>query len=125
MATDSTTGRPTKRPEKRASRDLAKDEAQVRAIMRAAYHLIGRNEPTSVQDILAEAGLSTRAFYRHFASKDDLIVAMYRSDSQRVASELTEAITTSSTPARAVEAWIEHLLSIAYDPRRRRPLRVA
>jgi AcrR family transcriptional regulator len=124
MATDSTTGRPTKRPEKRATHDPAKDEAEVRAIMRSAYRLIGRNEPTSVQDILAEAGLSTRAFYRHFASKDDLIVAMYRADSQRVASELAEAITSAPTPARAVEAWIDHWLAIAYDPRRAGHVRV-
>jgi len=124
MANDSSNGRTAPRPDKRGPRDLAKDQAEVRAIMRAAYHLIGRNEPTAVQDILAEAGLSTRAFYRHFASKDELIVAMYRADSQRVAAELAEAIVGAPTSARAVEAWIDHWLAIAYDPHRARHVRV-
>ncbi len=107
-------------------RDLAKHEAEGRAIMQAAYRLIGQNEsgPTAVQDILTEAGLSTRAFYRHFASKDDLLVAMYRADSQRVASELSASLAAADTPVDALEAWIEHWLAIAYDPRRAKHVRV-
>jgi AcrR family transcriptional regulator len=107
-------------------RDLAKYEAEERAIMQAAYRLIGHNETgsTAVQDILTEAGLSTRAFYRHFASKDDLIVAMYRADSARVAAELSAALAAAPTPPAAVEAWIDHWLAIAYDPRRAKHVRV-
>ena len=30
-------------------------------------------------------GLSTRAFYRHFAGKDERILSMYRTDNGRVA----------------------------------------
>lgn len=126
MAEKSANG-PTNRTVNRPTpRDMAKYEAEERTIMQAAYRLIGHNEsgPTAVQDILNEAGLSTRAFYRHFASKDDLIVAMYRADSQRVAVELSAAITAAPTPVAAVEAWIDHWLSIAYDPRRAKHLRV-
>jgi AcrR family transcriptional regulator len=124
MATERPPDRTSPRTERRAHRDTVKDEAEIRAIMRAAFRLVGRNESTSVQDILDEAGLSTRAFYRHFASKDELIVAMYRADSQRVAAELGEAIAAAPTPALAVEAWIDHWLALAYDPRRTRRVRV-
>ena len=31
----------------------------------------------TIADVLAEAGLSTRAFYRHFTSKSDLLLAIY------------------------------------------------
>jgi len=124
MAKTTISGPTTPQPERRPPRDLAKHQAEEQAIMRAAYRLIGRNEPTAVQDILTEAGLSTRAFYRHFASKDDLIVAMYRADSQRVASELSTALAAAATPPHAVEAWIDHWLAIAFDPRRARHVRV-
>ena len=39
----------------------------------------------TVQDILDEAGLSTRAFYRHFGSKDDLFHALFRREAELVA----------------------------------------
>jgi len=42
----------------------------------------------SVADILDEAQLSTRAFYRHFDSKDALLRAMYRRDAESVARRL-------------------------------------
>ena len=37
----------------------------------------------TVADVLAEAGLSTRAFYRHFHSKDELVLAVYEHEAQR------------------------------------------
>ena len=54
--------------------------------MRAAYRLIQQNgsRETSVHDVLRETGFSTRAFYRHFRSKDELVIEMYRVDSDRV-----------------------------------------
>jgi len=105
---------------------LAKLQAEERVIMRAAFRLIGQSDSgsTSVQDILAATGLSTRAFYRHFESKDELIMAMYRVDSKRAAAELSTTIAKAPTPLRAVEAWIDHWLSIAFDPRRAARVRV-
>ncbi len=92
------------------------------SILRAAYRLIGRqrNSTTSVHEILAEAGLSTRSFYRHFASKDELILAMYRTDSERVAATLAVAVTRSTTPRAALEAWIDGNLAVVFDQRRSR-----
>ncbi len=98
----------------------AKIDAERRAILRAAYRLIGQSESgsTSVHEILAEAGLSTRAFYRHFESKDALILAMYRADSERVAAELSAAVSDADGPVASIEAWLDHWLAIAFDPRR-------
>jgi AcrR family transcriptional regulator len=90
--------------------------------MHAAYELIGRNEPkgTSVHDILRRAGLSTRSFYRHFRSKDELVLAMYRNDCDRVTAALTKAVSAAPTPLDALEAWIDTSLAVVYDPRKRR-----
>jgi AcrR family transcriptional regulator len=105
---------------------LQKHQAEERLIMKAAYRLMGQSgaDSTSVQDILVESGLSTRAFYRHFESKEDLIAAMYREDSQRSTAELTAAVASAGTPARAVEAWLDHWLSMSYDPRKLKHVRV-
>ena len=90
--------------------------------MRAAYDLILRNgtNPTSVHDILHETGYSTRTFYRHFRSKDELLVAMYRVDSDRVTDTVTAAVADAATPFDALAAWVDQNLAVAYDARRLR-----
>ncbi len=99
----------------------AKGRDEVRAIMRAAYRLIGSSDSgsTSVQDILTVAGLSTRAFYRHFPSKDELILAMCRAENERVLGGLSDAIAAAGSPRLALATWIDQLLAVGYDPRRR------
>jgi len=105
---------------------LAKHEGEERALMRAAYRVMAQHESqtASVQEILAEAGLSTRAFYRHFASKEDLLVAMVREDSTRADAQLAEVVRAAATPTGAILAWIDHWLGLAYDPARLRHTRV-
>ena len=89
-------------------------------ILDAAYRCLHRDgAPVSVTAILAEAGLSTRAFYRHFDSKDTLVLAMLRQDTERVHAALTEAATTAPTAAEALRRWIEGFLSLATDPAER------
>jgi AcrR family transcriptional regulator len=92
------------------------------AIMRAAYGLVGQTsgEPVSVQQILDAAGLSTRAFYRHFPSKDELILTMYRTAESRVAVELAAVVAAADGPVAALEAWIERQLAVVYEARRSR-----
>jgi len=72
----------------------------------------------SVADILDEAGLSTRAFYRHFDSKDALLRAMYRRDADAVAAELRAATEAAPDPVAALEAWLDGFLALFFDPRR-------
>lgn len=106
---------------------IAKDEAEVQAIVRAAYKLMGQGDGASasaIHAILAEAGLARRAFYRHFASKDDLIIAMFRFENESVASALEADIAAAPTLIDAVEAWIDHWLAVIYDPARLRHIRV-
>ena len=91
-------------------------------ILKAAYRLIGRSPDSTVQvaEILEAASLSTRAFYRHFRSKDELIITMYRTAAERVAVELSDVVAGADGPRAALEAWISHQLAVVYDPRRAR-----
>jgi AcrR family transcriptional regulator len=103
-----------------ATRTVATTERDL--IMRTAYELIQRDgsKETSVHDVLREAGLSTRAFYRHFRSKDELVLEMYRVDCDRVTALLTAAVAAAPTPLAALEAWIDQSLAVVYDVRRLR-----
>lgn len=91
-------------------------------IIEAAYRCLAGSlgGSLSVTDILASAGLSTRAFYRHFASKDGLLMAMFRRDSERVLAELQEAATGAPNPPEALRRWIEGMLRLTAEARRRR-----
>lgn len=90
-------------------------------IMEAAYRILGadRQATLSVAEVLAEAGLSTRAFYRYFDSKDTLLLAMFRRDSDRVLAELQAAAAGTPTAVEALRGWVSGMLRLTADPRRR------
>ncbi len=95
----------------------ARYENERKAIIRAAYRLVGHNRGfVSVQEILEAAELSTRAFYRHFSSKDELVLSMYRSDNERVSAALWAATETEPDAWEALRAWVDVSLSVVYDP---------
>jgi AcrR family transcriptional regulator len=88
--------------------------------MDAALRVMSRNgyADMSVTDVLTEAGLSTRSFYRHFESKAALFHALLDREVERLAQALQDAVATAAGPVAAVEAWIEAYLDTFYDRRR-------
>jgi AcrR family transcriptional regulator len=99
---------------------IAADERA--SIIDAAYSCLASPHPgpVSVAAILEAAGMSTRAFYRHFQSKDELFLAMLKQDADAVARRLRRvADETAGGPTAQLTAWISYILSLAYDPRRR------
>jgi AcrR family transcriptional regulator len=74
----------------------------------------------SVAAILQRAGVSTRAFYRHFESKDELFLAMLSQEtdalSQRLARICAEA---PSGPADQLRAWICGMFGLLHDAQTR------
>jgi AcrR family transcriptional regulator len=110
---DSTASRPGRR-----RRHQPDDE--VTLILDGALAVMRRNgyAEASVADILDEAGLSTRAFYRHFDSKDALLRAVYRRDADAVADELRRATEAAPDPVAALEAWLDGFLALFFDQRR-------
>ena len=89
--------------------------AEVQAIVDAAYRLIERTggiDP-SVRDVLAEAGLSTQAFYRYFKSKDELMLVLLDDGRRQLLGYLGHRMAGSRSPAGKVRAWIEGVLAQA------------
>lgn len=102
------------------------DGAGERRSLVTAAHTVMRRRGTSaltVADVLAEAGLSTRAFYRHFSSKDELVLAVFRTETDRSLARLVDAVDEAGTSRRALEAWIDEVLSLGFDNRRARRTR--
>ncbi len=76
--------------------------------------------PIPVAAILDRAGLSTRAFYRHFASKDELFLAMLRQEADALTARLDGiADESSGDPVRQLTAWVEMMFVLARDPQLR------
>ena len=65
----------------------------------------------AVADILREADLSTRSFYRHFQSKDQLLCALFRREADEAAARLLAKVDAAATPREALHAWIDEILS--------------
>jgi AcrR family transcriptional regulator len=89
-------------------------------LMDAALKVMKLNgfQGASVQDILDEAGLSTRAFYRQFRSKDDLLLAMFRTASERDVEAVIKRVANASGPLESLHSRIDEMTAIAFDRRR-------
>jgi len=77
-----------------------------------------------ITEILDEAGISTRAFYRHFRSKDDLLLAIFRQNANLTGVRLEHRLASAATPTDQLVAWIDEILDMGYDVRRARVSRV-
>lgn len=72
--------------------------------------------PIPVAAILARAGVSSRAFYRHFQSKDDLFLAMLHEVTERLAVSLDEiAAAGTPDPTGRLRAWLDQMFTLATD----------
>jgi AcrR family transcriptional regulator len=88
---------------------------EMRRIVDATFSLVqhtGSLEP-SMREILAETGLSTQAFYRYFASKDELMLALLDDGRRRLVHTLQRRMADATDPAQQVCAWIEGVLAQA------------
>jgi AcrR family transcriptional regulator len=105
-----------------AQRTLAKRgaeyEGEVRRLLDAALEVMrtcGITSRPRVADIVAAAGLSNDAFYRHFRSKDALVAAILEDGAERLGSYLGHQMAKEATPEGKVRRWVEGVLSQAAD----------
>lgn len=89
---------------------------EVRALLDAALQVMRRCGTASkprVADIVAQAGLSNEAFYRHFRSKDDLVAALLADGSTRLVRYVAHQMAKESTAEGQVRRWVAGVLSQA------------
>jgi AcrR family transcriptional regulator len=100
-------------------------DPQVREAILVAALAIVREEGVralGISQVLARAQLGTRAFYRHFDSKDQLVAALFL-DMARIEMQRLRERMAGHDPVRAVAAWIDGRLDLAFDPQIRSDLR--
>ena len=100
------------RKREKYDREVARILAAARAVMAARDTF----DPT-VADILAEAGLSTAAFYRHFPTKDDLLLALVEEAGATTRSYLAHRLARADDPAGRVRAWVAGMCGLARTTR--------
>src|SRR5829696_1301967 len=91
---------------------------EVRRLLDAGLAVMRRCGTTSrprVADVVAAAGLSNEAFYRHFRSKDALVGAILDDGLDRLAGYLAHQMGKEATPAGAVRRWVGGVLAQAAD----------
>lgn len=77
----------------------------------------------SIAAVLERAGLGTRAFYRHFASKDELVAEVFLESARAETRRLRHRMLNAATEVDAVVAWIDGRLDLAFDNEVRSDLR--
>jgi AcrR family transcriptional regulator len=103
----------------RGRRDTAEDERAL--LIKGARTVLRRSgfDGLKVNLVLRETGLSARTFYRHFADKSSLVVALISEEYAATARRLTDATgSAGSDPELQVSTWIRELLLGVVDPRR-------
>ncbi|MDT5255460.1 MAG: hypothetical protein QOD10_540 [Mycobacterium sp.] len=65
--------------------------------------------------VLERAQLSTRAFYRHFESKDQLVAAVFREVARGETQRLRRKMANTAGPVGAVATWIDGRLDVVFD----------
>jgi AcrR family transcriptional regulator len=96
----------------------ASHAAEVTSLIEAAYRLIRRQgvvEP-GVREVVAEAGLANRSFYRHFATKDEFWLVLLEDILIRLTGMVAEAMEAQAEPVGRVKAWMATVLDQAVDP---------
>ena len=92
--------------------------AEVERLLAAAVTVLQRSapDPPRVCDIVAQAGSSNKAFYRYFAGKDDVILAVMERGVAIAVSYLEHQLAKQATPQARVACWIRGTLAQLSDP---------
>jgi AcrR family transcriptional regulator len=104
-------------PRTRRRSKLAPDPDVRRTIVAAALETLREQgvRGLSVAAVLDRAELSTRAFYRHFESKDQVVAAVFLEMAHAEKRRLQRKMTKAGNPVEAVAAWIDGRLDLAFD----------
>jgi len=77
-------------------------------ILQAAHHALAESGDASLNSIAKKAGVGAGTLYRHFPTREALILAVYRHDVQHLV-ESVPALLATHPPLRALRLWFERL----------------
>lgn len=92
-----------------AARDRILDAA-AELLYERGYHAVG------IDLVIERAGVAKATLYRHFPTKDDLVVAWLRRADQGFTTWLDAALAAAPTPGAALSAYLDALEVLATSP---------
>ncbi len=117
---------PTKKPQRAweaRALDRVRQQALIRGhrIVKAARELVAGAglESVTLRALLEKTGLSRRAFYQHFQSMDDVLLALFEDTMAIGAARLREQLVHIDDPIAALERLIRAIASGAVSPSER------
>ena len=108
---------PVGAPRTRRRDKLGPDPTVRREILAAAATTLREKgvRGLSIAAVLERAAIGTRAFYRHFDSKDELVAALFFEMARAEERRLRRRMASARTEIDAVAAWIYGRLDLAFD----------
>jgi AcrR family transcriptional regulator len=79
------------------------------AIIEAAHELFAENPLVPLSEVAKRAGVGAGTLYRHFPTRDDLILEAYQHDIERLTITADEVLTRQSSAKAAFIEWFETL----------------
>ena len=79
------------------------------AIIEAAHELFAQNPLVPLSDVAKRAGVGAGTLYRHFPAREDLILAAYQHDIERLTATAEEVLARQSSAKAAFIEWFETL----------------
>ena len=123
---------PAKTPEftdRKPRRDAQRNRERVLEVAKQEFTRSGAQ--ASLEEIATKAGVGPGTLYRHFPTREELLVAVYRSEVEKLAAA-ARTFADTMTPVEALRAWLllfvdavetkqiiaPVLITFAGDPRR-------
>jgi AcrR family transcriptional regulator len=96
-------------PQRKPRTDAQRNRQRILEVAKQAFTRSGAN--TSLDDIVKQAGVGAGTLYRHFPTRDELLVAVYRTEVERLAAA-ERKFAQAMPPVEALRAWM--LLFVDY-----------
>ncbi|MFC0532384.1 TetR/AcrR family transcriptional regulator [Phytohabitans kaempferiae] len=88
--------------------DVQRNQRALLAAAAAAFVTSGVDAP--IRDIAARAGVGIGTIYRHFPTRADLVVAVYRHQVEACAEAGPALLASADSPLAALREWVGHLV---------------
>ncbi|WP_103349377.1 TetR/AcrR family transcriptional regulator [Amycolatopsis sp. CA-128772] len=79
------------------------------AIIEAAHELFAQNPLVPLSEVAKRAGVGAGTLYRHFPTREDLILAAYQHDIERLTTTADEVLRRHASAKAAFVEWFETL----------------
>ncbi len=98
--------------ERRRGRPALPAEHQRQRLLEAARAALRGNDFGSVRvtDVVRAAGMSSRSFYEHFDSKEDLLLALIHETGREIVAQLETIFATEEVPRERIDRGLEAYL---------------